>query len=172
MSEIDRCDLIQPELRDALLMVKVLAIAGASRKGTLSVQINTYEAGLDVAVRGEKPSEQGLEISLAQTAKHFPSRGSAGKRILSLCAPHSFKGFGRTNVVPPAGAFLQATKEGENSLLYHVQSIVEETRSVIDLFCGCGTFALPLAETKEVHAVEGEKRWYKQWMPLGARQKD
>ena len=80
--------------------------------------------------------------------------------------------FGRTNVVPPPGAFLQATKEGENSLLYHVKSIVEETRSVIDLFCGCGTFSLPLAETKEVHAVEGDKRWYEQCIPLGARQKD
>ena len=69
--EIDRCDLIRPELRDALLMVKVLAIAGASRKGTLSVQINSSEVGLDVAVRGGKPLDQGLEKSLAQAAKHF-----------------------------------------------------------------------------------------------------
>ena len=65
--------------------------------------------------------------------------------------------FGLANVVPPPGAFLQATMEGEHSLLYHVKSIVEDARSVIDLFSGCGTFALPLAETKDVHAVEGEK---------------
>ena len=65
--------------------------------------------------------------------------------------------FGRANVVPPPGAFLQATIEGENSLLYHVKSVVEEASSIIDLFSGCGTFSLPLAETREVHAVEGEK---------------
>ena len=65
--------------------------------------------------------------------------------------------FGRASVVPPPGAFLQATTEGENSLLYKVKSIVEEARSVLDLFSGCGTFSLPLAETKEVHVVESEK---------------
>ena len=65
--------------------------------------------------------------------------------------------FGRANIVPLPGAFLQATKEGENSLLYHGKSIVEEARSIINLFCGSGTFSLPLAETKEVRAVEGEK---------------
>ena len=92
--EIDRCDLIQLELRDALPMVKVLVIAGASRKSTLSVQINTYETALDFTARGRKPLDQGLEISLAQTTKHFSSCCSAGKSILSLCAPHPFKGSG------------------------------------------------------------------------------
>ena len=66
--------------------------------------------------------------------------------------------FDRVNVGPPPSASLQATTEGENSLLYHVfTSIVDEPRSIIDLFSGCGTFSLPLAETKAVHAVEGEK---------------
>ena len=69
--EIDRYDLIRPELRDGLPIVKALAIAGANRKGTLSVQINSSEVGLDVAVRGGKPLDQGLEESLAQAAKHF-----------------------------------------------------------------------------------------------------
>jgi 23S rRNA (uracil1939-C5)-methyltransferase len=36
-----------------------------------------------------------------------------------------------------------------------VTAIVGDAKSVVDLFAGCGTFALPLAETAEVHAVEG-----------------
>lgn len=155
--EIDRCNLIRPELRNALPMVKALATAGASRKGTLSVQINTSEAGLDVVVHGGKPLNQALEISLAQTVKHFSlARLSWEEEIIAMRAP-PIQRFGRANVVPPPGAFLQATTEGEHSLLYHVKSIVEDARSVIDLFSGCGTFALPLAENKDVHAVEGEK---------------
>ena len=71
MIEIDRCDLIRPELCDALPMVKALASAGASRKGALSVQINTSEVGLDVAVRGSKLLNRELEMSLAQAAEHF-----------------------------------------------------------------------------------------------------
>ena len=49
--EIDHRALIRAELRDALTMVNVLTIAGASRKGTPSVQINASEAGLAAAVR-------------------------------------------------------------------------------------------------------------------------
>ncbi|MGC9417365.1 MAG: class I SAM-dependent RNA methyltransferase, partial [Rhodovulum sp.] len=33
---------------------------------------------------------------------------------------------------------------------------VGPARRVADLFSGCGTFALPLAETTELHAVEGD----------------
>ena len=98
-----------------------------------------------------------LEIYLAQAAEHFSlAQVNWEEEIIAICAP-PIQRFGRAKVVPPTSVFLQVTKEGEDSLLYHVQSIGEEARSVIDLFSGCGTFSLPLAETKEVHAVEGEK---------------
>jgi 23S rRNA (uracil1939-C5)-methyltransferase len=64
--------------------------------------------------------------------------------------------FGPASVCPPAGAFLQATKDGEAALLSSVQEIVGEADRIADLFAGCGTFALPLARTAEVHAVESE----------------
>ena len=37
-----------------------------------------------------------------------------------------------------------------------VREAVGEARHVIDLFAGCGTFSLPLADQAEVHAVEGD----------------
>jgi len=64
--------------------------------------------------------------------------------------------FGTTRVTPPAGAFLQATKHGEASLLGAVDEITNGADRIIDLFAGCGTFTLPLATRAEVHAVEGE----------------
>ena len=68
-----------------------------------------------------------------------------------------YQRFGKAQVVPPAGAFLQATAEGEAALLRAVKRAIGGASKVADLFSGCGTFALPLAETAEVHAVEGEK---------------
>jgi 23S rRNA (uracil1939-C5)-methyltransferase len=59
-------------------------------------------------------------------------------------------------VTPPPGAFLQATPQGEASLVTAVRDAVGSSRHVIDLFAGCGTFSLPLAESAEVHAVEGD----------------
>ncbi|MEL6642053.1 MAG: class I SAM-dependent RNA methyltransferase, partial [Pseudomonadota bacterium] len=63
--------------------------------------------------------------------------------------------FGDVRVVPPPGAFLQATAHGESALRAAVTEIVGDADQVVDLFAGCGTFALPLAKTAEVHAVEG-----------------
>jgi 23S rRNA (uracil1939-C5)-methyltransferase len=62
--------------------------------------------------------------------------------------------FGRALVAPPPGAFLQATAEGETALLRSVALAIGSARKITDLFAGVGTFALPLAERAEVHAVE------------------
>ena len=64
--------------------------------------------------------------------------------------------FGAAKVVPPAGSFLQATPEGERDLLETVKEIVRPAARIVDLFSGCGTFSLPLAQSAEVHAVEGQ----------------
>ena len=64
--------------------------------------------------------------------------------------------FGKALVAPPPGAFLQATAEGEAALLAAVTEAVGNARRIVDLFAGSGTFALPLSEQAEVHAVEGD----------------
>ncbi|NHX28363.1 class I SAM-dependent RNA methyltransferase, partial [Escherichia coli] len=64
--------------------------------------------------------------------------------------------FGKAVVVPPAGAFLQATEAGQAALTDAVIEAAGPAKLVADLFAGSGTFSLPLAERAEVHAVEGE----------------
>jgi len=63
--------------------------------------------------------------------------------------------FGLARVAPPAGAFLQATREGEKALVSAVLDTVSGAKKVVDLFAGSGTFALSIAKSAEVHAVEG-----------------
>lgn len=57
----------------------------------------------------------------------------------------------------PAGAFLQATAEGELVLQKAVTDALQGAGSAIDLFCGLGTFAFAIAKYAKVHAVEGDK---------------
>ena len=59
--------------------------------------------------------------------------------------------------MPPPGAFLQATAEGEAALLSDVMDITRGAGRIVDLFAGCGTFSFPLASTAQVHAVEGDR---------------
>jgi len=56
----------------------------------------------------------------------------------------------------PPEAFLQATAEGQTLLTDLVMSATKNAASVIDLFCGIGTYSFPLSGVTKTHAVEGE----------------
>ena len=89
------------------------------------------------------------------TEAHGLSRLTWNGEIIALRAQPMLR-FGPARVPLPYGAFLQATAEGEAALLTAVTEAVGKARRITDLFAGIGTFALPLAQHAEVHAVEGE----------------
>lgn len=156
ITEISDCHLLDPALIAAIPVAEALAILGGSRKGVLAVTLTLSEAGLDVAVKGGKALDGPLESALAQaTEKHGLARLSWDGEVIAMRQP-PVQRFGQANVVPPPGAFLQATKDGEQALLKAVSEAVGGSKRVVDLFAGSGTFSLPLAEGAEVHAVEGE----------------
>ncbi|MEM6372084.1 MAG: class I SAM-dependent RNA methyltransferase [Pseudomonadota bacterium] len=148
------CVLVTPALAGTAPLTEALAIAGASRKGVLSVTVTESADGLDVAVTGGKPLDGPLRIALAALCEaHRLARLTWDDELIGLRVPPG-QIMGRTRVVPPPGAFLQATQHGEDTLTTLVRDIVGPATSVADLFAGCGTFSLPLAETAEVTAVE------------------
>jgi 23S rRNA (uracil1939-C5)-methyltransferase len=63
---------------------------------------------------------------------------------------------GRAQVVLPPGAFLQATSAGEATLAQLVVGYCQGARTVADLFCGVGPFALRLAERTRIAAVDSD----------------
>ena len=156
ITEIPDCHLLDPVLIAAIPVAEALAMLGGSRKGVLAVTLTLSEGGLDVAVKGGKPLDGPLELALAQaTEKHGLARLAWDGEVIAMRhAP--VQRFGSAAVVPPPGAFLQATKDGEQALLQAVLQATQGAKRVADLFAGSGTFSLPLAETAEVHAVEGE----------------
>lgn len=155
--EILDCQLIHPDLLPAIDVAKRLAVVGSSRKGEVSITASLSDAGLDVAVTGGKPLDGPLNILLAQEAENANLARLAwdGEVVVTRFAPE--QKFGVARVVPPPGAFLQATYEGEMSLVEAViDAIGLEAKRGVDLFAGCGTFTLPLAASFEMHGVEGE----------------
>lgn len=66
--------------------------------------------------------------------------------------------FGKIAVSPPAGAFLQASIDGEVQLQTAVAEITKGAKSVVDLFAGCGTLSLPLlGQVTHLLAVEQDR---------------
>jgi 23S rRNA (uracil1939-C5)-methyltransferase len=155
--EIPDCHLLHPDLMAALPVAEALAQVGGSRKAELSVLATLSDSGLDIAVTGGKPCDRALETELAVTAERLDlARLSWDGEVIAMRRP-PYQVFGPARVVPPPGAFLQATQEGEAALLRQVAEITEGARRIVDLFAGSGTFTLPLAGRAELHAVEGDR---------------
>lgn len=153
---LQECHILKPEILKALPACHALAGLGASRKGEIKITVTDSAAGPDMAVWGGKVLDGPLRARLAALANEFSMArlGWNGEQIADRARPT--QAMGKANVLPPSGAFLQATREGEAALVSAVHEAVSGARRIVDLFAGCGTFTLPLAAQAEVHAVEGE----------------
>ncbi len=153
---VPQCQLLHPDLIAGFPALEALVKTGASRSGEVSLTITQSLGGLDVSVTGGKPIEAGLAMELARVVEAFGLARLTWDGTGVALRTMPMQRFGKALVAPPPGAFLQATADGEASLLAAVMDIVGDARRVVDLFAGVGTFALPLAEKAEVHAVESE----------------
>lgn len=154
--EVPGCLLLHPDLTAALPALGEITAVGASRKGEVALALTRGEGGLDLAVTGGKPLEQSLFSALAAIAERADLARLTWDGEVVAARRAVAQRFGAARVVPPPGAFLQATAEGEAALVAVVCEAVGPARRIADLFAGAGTFTLPLSETAEVHAVEGE----------------
>lgn len=152
---IPDCKLLEPALMKGAQVAEALAEIGASRKVPLSVTVTITTTGLDVSVGNGKPLDGPLRQHLAALCERLSlARLTWEDEVVAMRAPPVHM-FGTVAVTPPPGAFLQATAHGEAALTRAVCEMTAGAARIIDLFAGCGTFALPLARTAEIHAVEG-----------------
>jgi 23S rRNA (uracil1939-C5)-methyltransferase len=157
IAEIPDCQLLHPGILAAFPGLMALVQAGGSRSAELSLQVTLTRGGPDVVVTGGKPLDANLRLDLARLVEaHAFSRLTWEGETVALRDRPALM-MGHATVVPPPGAFLQATAEGEAALLHAVKAALGPQKRVVDLFSGIGTFTLPLAATMEVHAVEGDK---------------
>lgn len=154
--ELTECALLMPGILASLPACHALAGIGASRKGEIKISVTQSNVGPDVDVRDAKPLDGPLRKRLAGlAATHDLARLSWNEELIAD-RKRPVQTMGAAQVLPPSGAFLQATPEGQAALVAAMQEAVAGAKRVLDLFAGCGTFALPLAAQSEVHAVEGQ----------------
>ncbi len=162
---ISECPVIHDSIIGKLEDIRRIGLSLATDSAVFRISVLTTLTGLDIAVDGlrklpEKQRHKAIETALSVKGL---ARLSVDSEILVEPIKPTLK-FGSADISPPPGAFVQATLSAENVMAEMVCNIVGKSKSVADLFCGSGTFALRLATKAKVHAVEMEEK------PLAALQ--
>lgn len=155
---ISACPVLAPGLSEALSTAQAIARTAEPMNKPLDLLITETASGLDVDLRGlgrlaDADRRRLLSVAdrlgLARLTNHGELITQREQPVVSI---------GKARVALPPGAFLQATAAGEAVLADLVRSsLPPKTKAVADLFCGIGPFALRLAETMRVHAVDMEQ---------------
>ena len=158
--DITECPVADPVLTRARGALKALAralvpVMGAGAK-PVSMTVTVTAAGLDVSVGdGFRLAEAARRAVIAVALKANLARLTVQSEVLAETRKPMVAFDGIAVPLPPGG-FLQATEAAEAAMRGLATAHLAGARAVIDLFSGCGTFALPLARHAGVHAVEAD----------------
>lgn len=156
---IDECPILEPGLKKAIPAAWAIAELIKPVNKPLDIHFTATDSGMDVDLRGAGPLTTKQTAAMARIADEYRlARMTRHGEMLLQREPPMLK-VGRTSVPLPPSAFLQATAEGEAALARLVTAHIganKKIKRVADLFCGIGTFALRLAETTRVTAIDLE----------------
>ena len=149
--DIAACPILVPALQQRAV---TLAHPIAATIGDCDIAYTLSDTGLDVAIKTERKFNPERLTLLAQRSN--PARMSLnGEIVLENRAPAVR--MGKALVELPIASFLQATAMAESVLADLVIAGVGSAKSVADLFCGLGPFALRLAERARVTAADADR---------------
>ena len=149
--DIDMCPIAAPGLARA----PDIARAVMQALGEADVSFTATLSGLDVAIRTEKKQARADRVAPLVGRFKLARLALNGEMVLQAQAP--VVQMGKARVELPIGSFLQATEAAELALAEYVIEAVGKARTVADLFCGIGPFALRLAEQRPVAAFDSDK---------------
>jgi len=153
---IDRCPILAPAMRPAIEIAWSIAELLKPTGKPLDIHVTAANEGLDIDVRGSGNLSPTQTAALARiaTEKGLTRVTRHGDIVAQRIAPTVT--LGRARVALPPGAFLQPTEMGEAVLAGLIIDAIGDVRSVADLFCGIGPFALRLAEHTRVLATDSD----------------
>jgi 23S rRNA (uracil1939-C5)-methyltransferase len=156
--DIQDCPLLAPELMALVAPLKALLRARLKDGQGAGVALTLCDTGVDlllanVAADGLAAIEALTDFAATHDLARLSVEGPGGiDTLVERRAP--VLAMGGVAVALPVAPFLQATREGEAALVAAVCEAVGDAARVADLFCGLGTFALPLSSRAAVLAVD------------------
>jgi len=156
---LNACLVLHPDLEKRLDALRDLASAAPHNWAAFAMSVTLCDNGLDINFTSskelEEPHPKDLQKLTAAMTKAGVVRLSSNQEILVTLSAPSIR-MGRTLISPPPGGFLQVSTEGQSTLTDLVCDAVRGAKKTADLFSGCGTFSLPLAEFTSVSAYDSD----------------
>lgn len=149
--DIAACPILVPTLRESA--PKIARQIGMV-VGDADVSFTSTATGIDVSVRTGRKGKPARLTVLAQRLD-IARLTLDGETVLQR-RPPAIR-IGQSTIELPAGAFLQATAKAEEILAALVLDGIGTAKSVADLFCGVGVFALRLATRAKVYAADADR---------------
>ncbi len=150
---LEECPVMAPSL--AVRLEALRAFAATVPADAFDLEVTACDNGLDVNIAAPR-----LRMATVGNLRALRDAGIVRLSLngdLALALGEPAVSFDGVAVTPPPGAFLQASREGEAALIGLVKEASAGARKIVDLFSGCGTFALPLAKGASVFAIDSDR---------------
>ena len=163
--DLTECAVLHPALFELVAPLRVLLSSLSALRREASVVVNLLDSGPDLLLRTDGPLITPDRVKLTEFAHrhHLPRvswalNGGVTETVCLLNPPVT--ALSGVAVMPPPGAFLQATREGEAAIVAAVleglpTKLVNRSRA-LELYAGVGTIGFALAQRIRVLAVEGD----------------
>ncbi len=154
------CPVLRPQIADCLPLLRDIAAALLPPRGKGRISVLASESGLDIAIESSGGESNGSARGPALPGDMMARLGDAGVARLShngdIAAQFAepVLTFSGVPVVPPPGAFAQASAEAEVFMTGLASAHLAGSGAIVDLFAGLGTFSLSLARQAPVFALD------------------
>jgi 23S rRNA (uracil1939-C5)-methyltransferase len=159
--DLATCLVLHPTLFALLAPLRVLLPRLGALRHEGSVIANLLDSGPDLLLRTDAPLHAADRTALAEFARshRLPrlawAQGKSDAEPVVVLRP-PVTSFAGVTVVPPPGAFLQASSAGEAAIVAAALNALPSKGQVAELFAGCGTITFAMAQRTRVSAWEGD----------------
>ena len=175
------CHILRPELA-ALLPALREFVSNHGEKRPVDIELSLADQGVDCSLKnlelvGLEATEAALGLAQSHGLARLAIDQGYGPETQWEPEPVTITLSGRQVGMPP-GSFLQATQDGEDTLVTDAKAWIGDASSVADLFSGLGTFAFALAGPTKVLAAEASRDAHlacksaSMGLPMGAMHRD
>jgi 23S rRNA (uracil1939-C5)-methyltransferase len=159
--DIQACPLVLPELENLMNPLREVLWHVLAPLEEVNLFLTRAENGIDLALDFKQGKV--LTPEMYQKLISFGQDNGVIRMVMAeellFQREEPFVEFSGHRVRIPSNPFLQTSKEAEVLLVkYMIQNLPKLSKRIADLFCGLGTFSVPLAAYGIVDAYEGNKK--------------